>query len=131
MNFKRIVLRWFPALVIMVVIFLFSSQPLSNLPNFDWADNLVKKSGHVIGYSALALCYWHGLGLKKEHRWLAWLLAIIYALTDEYHQSFVAGRHAAIWDVLIFDNLGAVIGLWLANHWMKQERSTRPEADRR
>ena len=77
----------------------------------------MKKSGHVIGYAALAASYWRGLGMKKEKRWLAWLLAILYAVTDEYHQSFTPGRHPSVWDVLIFDNLGALIALWLANRY--------------
>ena len=53
---------------------------------------------------------------------MAWLLTILYALTDEYHQSFVAGRHPSIWDVLVFDNLGALLALWLTANRLKQKR---------
>ena len=107
----------------MGLIFSFSAQPASHLPNFDWADALVKKGGHVIGYAALALAYWRALDFKGNQPGLAWLLAILYALTDEFHQSFVAGRHPAIWDVMIFDNLGALTSLWLAARYRKQKRS--------
>jgi len=114
--------NWVPALVMMAVIFWFSSRPSSELPNFNWADGIIKKSGHVIGYALLAFFNWYGLGLNTEKRGTAWQLTILYALTDEYHQSFVAGRHPSIWDVLIFDNLGALLSLWLAEKRLKQKR---------
>lgn len=103
----------------MLMIFLFSSQPSSGLPDFSWADEFIKKGGHVIGYGILALSYWHALRMQKDKRWLAWFLAVLYALTDEWHQSFVPGRHSTVWDVLIFDNVGAIISMWIASHWIK------------
>src|SRR5258707_14734062 len=114
--------NWIPALLMMGVIFLFSSRSSADLPNFAWADAIVKKSGHMIGYALLAFCYWHALGIDKKKRWLAWLLAILYALTDEYHQSYVPGRHPSIWDVLIFDDFGVLISLWLAGRYINQKR---------
>ena len=116
----QIVLRWLPALVMMLIIFLFSSPSSSELPSFDWADRIVKKSGHVIGYALLALSCWRGLAFKHEQRWLAWCLVILYALADEFHQSFVPGRFPSVMDVLVFDNLGALIGLWFFNLYKTQ-----------
>src|SRR5215212_9785163 len=114
--------KWFPALLMMLLIFIFSAQPGSDLPNFDWADRIVKKGGHMLGYALLALSYWWALDLQKDHRWLAWLLAIFYAMTDEFHQSFTSGRHPTVWDILIFDNLGALISLWLSNLLIKRKQ---------
>ena len=108
-----IVPRWFPPLLMMLIIFAFSSQPGDNLPDFlDW-DYVVKKSSHAVGYGLLALSYFYFLKFNERQVWLAWLLALTYAATDEFHQSFVPGRSASIYDVLIFDNLGAIIALWL------------------
>jgi VanZ family protein len=76
----------------------------------------------VIGYALLAFSYWYALGMDKNKRWLAWLLAILYALTDEYHQSYVSGRHPSIWDVMIFDDLGALLSLWLATRYIERKR---------
>lgn len=106
----------------MLMIFLLSAQPASNLPDFDRLDDIVKKTGHVIGYAVLAFAYWRALGFREKYRWFAWLLAIIYGLTDELHQSFVPGRQASIWDALIFDNLGALISLWLGKRYVPQLR---------
>lgn len=120
---KTKIWNWIPALVVMGIIFWFSAQAGDKLPNFSWADKIVKKSGHMLGYALLAFCYWYALGLQSSRRWLAWLLAILYAMTDEYHQSFVSFRSPSVWDVLVFDNLGALLSLWLTNiHINKQKR---------
>ena len=66
----------------------------------------------MVGYAILALSYWRAFEFRDRKQWLAWALTLLYAATDEFHQSFVSGRHASIWDVLIFDNLGALIALW-------------------
>jgi VanZ family protein len=108
-----IVPRWFPALLVMLAIFSFSSRPASSLPDFLGWDYFIKKTGHMIGYGLLALSYFHLLNYNRERYWLAWLMAMLYALTDEFHQSFVPGRGASIYDVIIFDNLGAIIALWI------------------
>ena len=123
MRMKKVFIwNWIPALVTMGIIFWFSSRSADELPVFSWADTIIKKSGHVIGYAILAFWYWVALRKDKNKRWLAWLLAILYALTDEYHQVFVSGRHPSVWDVILFDNLGALISLWLANQCFKQKR---------
>jgi len=106
----------------MLIIFFFSSRPSSQLPNFDWADTHIKKGGHVLGYALLAVLYWRALEFRGNRRWAAGLLALSYALTDEFHQSFVPGRHPTLWDVLIFDNAGALFSLWLVAHYRKQKR---------
>ena len=68
----------------------------------------------MLGYAMLAWSYWNALELKSYKGWLAWLLAILYAVTDEYHQSFVTGRFPSALDVIVFDNLGALIALSVA-----------------
>ena len=121
-KLAQIFLRWLPALIMMIGIFLISGQPSSHLPNFGGVDGFVKKSGHVISYAILAFLYWRGLNFRGTRRWVAWLFAILYAITDEFHQRLVAGRHPSIWDVVIFDNLGALASLWLASWYRKQKR---------
>jgi VanZ family protein len=115
----RTFLRWLPAIVMMTAIFVFSSQPSSDLPDFLGWDTVIKKGGHMVGYGALAVSYSYALrDRSKKTSGIAWMLAILYALTDEYHQSFIPGRHPSLYDVFIFDNLGAFIALFLLN-WRK------------
>ena len=121
------ILKWIPSVVFMLTIFIISSQPSYRLPSLDWGDKIFKKGGHMVGYGLLALSYWYAFGWAGSKRWLAWLLAVLYACTDEFHQSFVLGRHPSVWDVLIFDNFGALISLWVAERYFnrrKQDENT-------
>jgi VanZ family protein len=46
----------------------------------------------------------------------------MYAVSDEWHQSFVPTRVGTPWDVLI-DAAGAALGLSLAGLWWRWRRS--------
>lgn len=109
----------------MAIIFVFSSIPSSELPNFDAIDYIVKKGGHAFGYGLLGLSYLRGLKGESEDvakRWyfLAWTMTVLFSTTDEFHQSFVPGRHPAATDILI-DAFGAALALFIANRYFKQK----------
>jgi VanZ family protein len=110
-------LRWLPAILLMAIIFAFSSTPLTALPDYGFWDFLVKKGGHMTGYALLALAYWYALGWDKKRWWLPILLAVLYAITDEFHQSFVPGRNPSPMDVLLFDGSGATLAILLASRF--------------
>ena len=106
----------------MIVIFLFSDQPASQLPDFGWADRLDQEKRACDWLRNSRFIVLAGLEFSKDKRWVAWLLALLYAMTDEFHQSFVSGRHPTLWDVGLFDNLGALISLWIVSRYRKQKR---------
>lgn len=107
---------WGPAILVMVVIFIASSTPGSDLPKFGSWDFLAKKGGHMLGYALLAASFFHALNERRDSPqsrfWIALCLAIIYAAFDEFHQKFTPGRTSSIRDVFI-DGVGACIGLVL------------------
>ena len=112
-------------MVMMAGIFVLSSIPSVEMPFFWSADFIVKKGGHMIGYGLLALSYWYGLSRGGREvaplTWgLAWTLAVLYAMTDEYHQSFVPGRGPRWTDVGI-DAAGAALVLYLFSRWHKRK----------
>ncbi|MBW8010001.1 MAG: VanZ family protein [Chloroflexi bacterium] len=105
--------RWIPAIIVMLIIFIVSSRPSTQLPNFGWLDLVVKKGGHLIGYGLLANYYLMGIGKQtSQAKLLAWLLVILFAISDEFHQSFVEGRYGSFVDVLI-DSFGGGLALLL------------------
>ncbi|WKZ49781.1 MAG: VanZ family protein [Anaerolineales bacterium] len=112
--------RWLPALLMMALIFGFSSIPSTAMPEFGRLDFSIKKFGHALGYGLLAHAYLRGLDGKRL--WLAWSMALAYAALDEFHQSFVPGRGPSVWDVLLFDNLGALAGLWAGSLLRKRNQ---------
>ncbi len=91
----------------------------------------VRKSGHMAEYAILSLLLWRARRNisnipAKGWRWsdarFAILLSATYAVTDEFHQSFVSTRQASVLDVLI-DTSGAAVGvivLWKLGCWFKR-----------
>ncbi len=118
---NKSIFKFLPALLMMLSIFLFSALPGDTVPMNLWKQVLFK-AGHVVGYAMLAMSYWRVFSFNPKQRWMAWLLAVLYAATDEYHQSFVPFRHSTVFDVLVYDNLGALISLWLAGMIAKQKQ---------
>jgi VanZ family protein len=77
---------------------------------------LVRKAGHLTEYAILAMLSARAFRnsshqfLRRNWFWFSLLLAIAYALSDEFHQSFVPSRTASIYDCMI-DTVGAFIAL--------------------
>jgi VanZ family protein len=96
----------------MALIFLLSSQQSSG--QHDFFEYLTRKIGHVIEYTALTYFWWRafrGLGVGRDARSAlapAIAIALAYAASDEFHQTFVHGRHGTPVDVLI-DAIGMAI----------------------
>lgn len=118
---KHPVLKWLPVLLMMIAIFIFSATPSDDV-QLSFLQYAFYKAGHVTGYLMLTLAYWRAFGFNPKRLLLIWVLALLYAATDEYHQSFVFGRHPAAFDVFVFDNAGALIAVWIANRLMKQKQ---------
>ncbi|MFN2147300.1 MAG: VanZ family protein [Anaerolineales bacterium] len=131
MNRREIplLLRWLPALILMAAIFFFSSLPASSLPYFGIWDVLVKKGGHMTGYAMLGTAYFFALpgSLRTGYRFvLALLMAFLFSLSDEFHQSFVQGRTSTLVDVGI-DMVGTVIALAISSRYSSNSRSNSPD----
>ncbi len=103
--------RWGPALVMMGLIFFASSIPSDSMPKVENFDTLVKKGGHMLGYGLLGLSL---MRAQERSSWksigLALAGCLLYAISDEFHQSFVPGRNAALVDVGI-DMTGCLVAL--------------------
>jgi VanZ family protein len=99
-------------------IFYLSSQPTISLLGEGWYSPLRDVVGHFTVYAVLAILWERalaGLGAPRAERW-AFIIALGYAFSDEFHQSFVPGRSADLFDVTT-DALGAAFGLWVASRW--------------
>ena len=77
----------------------------------------VRKTAHFVEYSILGLLVWRLIhfdpawaACRSREFLTALLIAALYAASDEFHQSFVPGREAAVRDVLV-DSCGAGFGL--------------------
>ena len=110
---RGVFVAWLPAIAWAGLIFAFSAQPNLRFVPDQGVDFLVRKSGHMAVFGMLALLAWRALATTTAWRrpW-AWalLFAILYAISDELHQGFVAGRHPSPVDVGI-DSTGALIAI--------------------
>jgi VanZ family protein len=99
---------WLPPLLLMGLIFFFSAQPSLD-SGLGWIDAVGRKLVHFGEYALLCFLWWRLLrtGLPDRRAALvAFLIASLYAATDELHQSFVDGRHGTPVDWAI-DTAGA------------------------
>lgn len=73
---------------------------------------IIRKSAHMGVYfilSILGIFTFRSFKINNYYR-LAWIMASIYAVTDEFHQSITPDRGPSVKDVFI-DSTGAIIGI--------------------
>ncbi len=97
--------NWLPVLVWAVGIFALSSVPDLGTGLGGW-DLVLRKLAHTAEYAILGALLVRATGRAG----LAFALGSLYAISDEVHQAFVAGRHGSPIDVAI-DALGVAIGI--------------------
>lgn len=142
------------SVTVMAVIFVFSAQngeqssaasgfvsdflrrvlsPVMPDEALDFVLKYIRKIAHISIYFLLGLfaaLSASELSRKTGRLWLcifaAWTVCMLYAVSDEFHQSFTAGREASFRDVLI-DSAGALISVSLIGiiSFIKRKRVTK------
>lgn len=101
---------WLPPLLLMAAIFFLSDQPSLD-SGLGLIDTIGRKLIHFAEYALLCFLWWRALvtvTTPSRAALFAFLLASGYAATDEYHQTFVEGRHGSPIDWAI-DSAGAAV----------------------
>ena len=137
--------RYGPLLLWMALIFFFSTGELSasntsrivrplilwlfpgtSEETLDLVHFFVRKAAHFTEYAILALLaarvFLSSSQTPLRRRWFmcALLLVVLYALSDEFHQTFVPSRTGSIYDSLI-DMTGGLTALLLLMLWSKRK----------
>jgi VanZ family protein len=135
MRFLSLVKNWLPVVGWLALMFFGSTDLMSAehtsrfiFPFLHWLDprmsvwtifkiqDFIRKSAHLVEYAVLASLLYRALvngffaGRKIRSAAVALLICAAFALTDEYHQSFIPARTSSIRDVGI-DLCGALLGL--------------------
>jgi len=140
---------WWPALVWSSLIFLASTDALSSdntsrviVPALQWlipslspdtvefVHHLIRKAAHFVEYFIFFLLVYRGVRAgRKGFHWswglIAWAIAALYSLSDEFHQIFVVSRGPSLWDSLI-DSTGALVALLILFVLYRYVRGERP-----
>jgi VanZ family protein len=104
---------------------------------FNLCHFVIRKCAHLSEYAAFAVFLYWALESPRTHSWrlrlatASVLLAGMYSLTDEYHQSLVPGRTPSLVDCGI-DTLGATLGMLVLfrDTRLIQARASTPAAAR-
>ncbi|MCP4343614.1 MAG: hypothetical protein GY799_33240 [Desulfobulbaceae bacterium] len=108
----KAVLRMVPMALAMGTIFFVSHQPgdslsLPQLPGFD-------KLAHMISYGVLAIAVFFAWSEQQKNSksravmLATWVFCLLYGISDEFHQSYIPGRTASVYDLLA-DGVGAAM----------------------
>jgi VanZ family protein len=111
-------LRWLAVAVWMGAIFTLSAIPSLASPFEPLYDFIARKLVHVAEYGVLTILLFNALRIHIRRSPDAWLIAaivaVLYAFSDEWHQTFVPGREGSLRDVSI-DALGVLgVSLWFS-----------------
>lgn len=99
----------------------------------DFVLKYIRKIAHISIYFLLG--FFAALSASELSRktgrlflcvFISWTVCMLYAVSDEFHQSFTAGREASFRDVLI-DSAGALISVSLIGiiSFIKRKRVTK------
>ena len=112
-NFKSFI----PIFLWASLIFFFSHQPglASGFAN-SW-DFFLRKTAHIFEFVVLTFLLIRNLEERnldfKKALALSFILAALFAVSDEYHQTFISAREGKISDIGI-DALGIIFAGWIS-----------------
>ena len=97
---------------------IFAVSSIGMLPSVDrgLVDQLMHWAGHLGEYAVLSFLLLRALNdgrsVTRREIVITLIVAAVYGLSDEWHQTFVPGRNGELWTVGL-DTVGAAMG-WMA-----------------
>jgi len=135
LRFSDLLKSWLPVALWMAFIFMGSTDLMSaehtsryltplllwlkpdiSLDTIAQIHFLVRKIAHLTEYAILAILLMRALCERATSLWrgaaVVLIVAVLFALADEYHQSFVASRTSSLGDAAI-DSAGVLLGIFI------------------
>lgn len=126
---KRKIISIILVIIWMIVIFIMSSFTASEssgqsnfivelivsifkFNNIELISLIVRKLAHFIEYFILGLLVFNMIRYYDKSIYIAIMICVLYAISDEIHQLFVVGRSCQIIDMMI-DSIGSFSGIIL------------------
>jgi VanZ family protein len=118
--------EWFPASSINNWLphfkFYYSGQLITWKEPYGMLEFFFRKSAHIMEYALLTGLWFINLGftrLRKYSFFISPVMVVLYAASDEWHQSFIAGRTGHAIDVAV-DSIGLLIVMLIWLFWSKR-----------
>lgn len=117
----------------LTAIYYLSSKSLNVFAAVDIWGVIIRKMAHMFEYAVLTALLFRILHqTEKRHAYwnLSWsfVFAVFYAVSDEYHQTLISGRHGVYTDVLI-DAAGSLVAVWLLALSWKHKKSQKKNSN--
>jgi len=112
-------------MLLSAISFLLGEETAAAIPP-DTLHLIIRKGAHMAEYAVLFCLYHRALRIEGAKRpgLYALILCALYAATDEWHQSFVAGRGPGLADVGV-DTLGAGIAWGITALYSRAKKKER------
>lgn len=97
---------------------------ISKLVDINIATIVVRKSAHMFSYFLLCILIFISIYNQNQNGkclLISFIISVIYACTDEFHQLFIPGRSGEIKDIII-DSMGALISIIIINIFVKSKK---------
>ena len=112
---RKFALRALAPLAFMGLIFFLSAQPDLD-SGLGTLDLILRKLAHMTEYALLTILWaWALRPVTHMNVAIAAAIAVAYAISDEYHQTYVEGRAGTFVDVLI-DSAGVAVAIALLRY---------------
>ena len=82
-----------------------------NIKNLELLSLIIRKTAHFTEYLILGLLVSNLIKNYNKKTYIAILICILYAISDEFHQFFVPGRSCQLMDMII-DSIGSILGIF-------------------
>ncbi len=115
-------MKWLPAIIMCSVIFAISSIHGTTVNSIGLGRESYHINGHFVLYMLLCISFYKA----TKNYWSSTLLSGVYAISDEFHQTFVPGRSWENFDLLV-DSLGIVLAvfiIWKITHIQSNKLKT-------
>ena len=83
-----------------------------NINNIELISLIIRKLAHFTEYFILGILTYNLIKKYRKKYYIAIIICIIYAISDEIHQIFIPGRSCQITDILI-DSIGAITAIYI------------------
>jgi VanZ family protein len=111
---RKFFIYWLPVIIWMGVIFLFSSRQRVEVSEDTAINFIFFKTLHILEYAFLMILSLRAVDniYGKKKIWIAFILCLFFAVSDEIHQTFVPTREGRLRDVII--DLGGMTLSWIS-----------------
>lgn len=95
-----------------------------NINNIDNLNLIIRKLAHFTEYFILGVLVYNMTYNYNKKTFIAIIICVLYAISDEFHQMIVPGRSCQLLDITI-DSSGSITGIYIIKTFINNLKKTR------